>query len=167
MQPHSNRQSKVAALLRVLATLIYAFLLARSCCSRGATSEGRFFRGRGDVEYLRLLDTARRMSRGSGVPELVHALMPTGTAWSRVRRGRLVDSKQLRHDLIVRCRSSRNRFVTFLKTRRISRLTRWATANGVGAAPPFKLGRARRLPLRRGTSGLDRLLGRAMPHAPA
>ena len=43
---------------------VLAFLLVSSFALPAAQEpqfEGKFFRGQGDVEYLRLLDTARRM----------------------------------------------------------------------------------------------------------
>ncbi len=76
-------------------------LVALSASAAEQSFEGEYFCGRGDVEYLRLLDISRRMFAPD--PQYQNISMLYTTNWNGFVEGedvgRVVDSKQLRDDL--------------------------------------------------------------------
>ena len=70
-----------------LSSVTAAFLILLSPATSGAEDlfEGKYFRGRGDVEYLRLLDMARRMFEPD--PEFQNLSMLYTTNWNGLVEG--------------------------------------------------------------------------------
>ncbi len=98
MVDHHNR--------RCGAWLLIAGIILASCLPALAADAGRFegkhYRGRGDVQYLQLLDIARQnVCARPGIPEPVDALhADLERLCGRPHLECLVDSKQLRHHLL-------------------------------------------------------------------
>ena len=120
--------------------------------------EGKHYRGRGDVEYLRLLETARRMFEPD--PELQNLSMLYMPSWNGLVEGPTWDAWWIQNSYgttYAILPLLREPFVTFLQNAQDLWFDQMGDGKRVGADPAVRLGGAGRLPVRRGAAGLDRL----------
>ena len=120
--------------------------------------EGKHYRGRGDVEYLRLLETARRMFEPD--PELQNLSMLYMPSWNGLVEGPTWDAWWIQNSYgttYAILPLLREPFVTFLQNAQDLWFDQMGDGKRVGANAAHELGGARRLPVRRRAAGLDRL----------
>ncbi len=119
--------------------LILFHLLAVSLQATGpATFEGRFYRGSGDVEYLRLLDTARRMFAPD--PEFQNLAMLYRPDWNGLVEGPTWDAWWIQNSYgptYCVLPFLTEPFVTFLQNSQDLWFDQMGDGKRVGAKPPF------------------------------
>ncbi|MEK7683790.1 MAG: hypothetical protein AAB466_00040 [Verrucomicrobiota bacterium] len=123
-----------------LSSVTAAFLILLSPATSGAEDlfEGKYFRGRGDVEYLRLLDTARRMFEPD--PEFQNLSMLYTTNWNGLVEGPTWDAWWIQNSYgttyaaLPFCREP---FLTFLQNSQDLWFDQMGDGKRVGAPPPF------------------------------
>jgi hypothetical protein len=123
----------------VLTSLIYAFLVCPALPAAAAPPfEGRFFRGTGDVEYLRLLETARRMFAPD--PEFQNLSMLYMPSWNGLVEGPTWDAWWIQNSYGTTygvLPFLQEPFVTFLQNSQDLWFDQMGDGKRVGAAPPF------------------------------
>lgn len=103
-----------------------------------ATFEGRHYRGRGDVEYLRLLETARRMFEPD--PEFQNLAMLYYPAWNGLVEGPTWDAWWIQNSYGTTYSILpllREPFVTFLQNSQDLWFDQMGDGKRTGASPPF------------------------------
>ena len=123
-----------------LSSVTAAFLILLSPATSGAEDlfEGKYFRGRGDVEYLRLLDMARRMFEPD--PEFQNLSMLYTTNWNGLVEGPTWDAWWIQNSYgttyaaLPFCREP---FLTFLQNSQDLWFDQMGDGKRVGAPPPF------------------------------
>ena len=123
---------------RVGVLVLIALLGASSRAAEDAAFEGKFFRGAGDVEYLRLLDTARRMFAPD--PELQNLSMLYLPAWNGLVEGPTWDAWWIQNSYGPTygvLPFLPEPFVTFLQNSQDLWFDQMGDGQRVGAAPPF------------------------------
>ncbi|HEY5911520.1 MAG TPA: hypothetical protein VJA21_13050 [Verrucomicrobiae bacterium] len=120
-------------------------LLAVVLCAGGLATagdppqfEGKFFRGRGDLEYLRLLETARRMF--SPDPEFQNLAMLYMPGWNGLVEGPTWDAWWIQNSYgptFAVLPFLEEPFVTFLQNSQDLWFDQMGDGKRVGAAPPF------------------------------
>jgi hypothetical protein len=131
--------------LRTLAAggLMLGLILALGLCSMAAPAndssfEGKHYRGRGDVEYLRLLETARRMFEPD--PELQNLSMLYMPAWNGLVEGPTWDAWWIQNSYGTTYSILpllREPFLTFLQNAQDLWFNQMGDGKRVGANPPF------------------------------
>jgi hypothetical protein len=120
--------------LLILIALLRASLLA----AEEPTFEGKFFRGEGDVEYVRLLDTARRMFAPD--PEFQNLPMLYLPSWNGLVEGPTWDAWWIQNSYGPTygvLPFLQEPFVTFLQNSQDLWFDQMGDGQRVGAAPPF------------------------------
>jgi hypothetical protein len=137
MKPSSKTSGRTVN--RSLGLLILMALLhSPGPAARAQEFEGRFFRGRGDVEYLRLFDTARRMfAPDAEFQNLAMLYMP---AWNGLVEGPTWDAWWIQNSYGTTYSVLpflEEPFVTFLQNSQDLWFDQMGDGKRVGAAPPF------------------------------
>jgi hypothetical protein len=134
MKTHNLTQAATLAL--------FAATLAVNAAPAAATSEpqfnGKHYRGRGDVEYVRLLDTARRMFEPD--PELQNLAMLYEPKWDGFVEGPTWDAWWIQNSYGTTYSILpllREPFVTFLQHAQDLWFDQMGDGHRTGAAPPF------------------------------
>jgi hypothetical protein len=123
------------------AMLGLALVLARPSLAAAADAssfEGKHYRGRGDVEYLRLLETARRMFEPD--PELQNLSMLYMPAWNGLVEGPTWDAWWIQNSYGTTYSILpllREPFLTFLQNAQDLWFNQMGDGKRVGANPPF------------------------------
>lgn len=124
---------------RVFGSLFLLTLLsASSAAADEARFEGRFFRGTGDANYLRLLDTARRMFAPD--PEFQNLAMLYLPSWNGLVEGPTWDAWWIQNSYGTTYAALpflQEPFVTFLQHSQDLWFDQMGDGKRVGAAPPF------------------------------
>jgi len=133
---------KTPSLTRVAALAIFVATIAVTPCPAASTSEpqfdGKHYRGRGDVEYLRLLDTARRMFEPD--PELQNLAMLYEPKWDGFVEGPTWDAWWIQNSYGTTygiLPLLREPFVTFLQHAQDLWFDQMGDGHRTGAEPPF------------------------------
>ncbi len=120
------------------ATAAFFFLLSPAAIGAEDLFEGKHFRGKGDVEYLRLLDMARRMFEPD--PEFQNLSMLYTTSWNGLIEGPTWDAWWIQNSYgttyaaLPFCREP---FLTFLQNSQDLWFDQMGDGKRVGAPPPF------------------------------
>ena len=126
-------------LSRVLRATVGVLLLGPALLAAGAPAfEGRFYRGTGDVEYLRLLETARRMFAPD--PELQNLSMLYMPSWNGLVEGPTWDAWWIQNSYGTTYSALPfllEPFVTFLQNSQDLWFDQMGDGKRVGADPPF------------------------------
>src|SRR3974390_268733 len=104
----------------------------------GSRFEGKHYRGRGDVEYLRLLETARRMFEPD--PELQNLSMLYMPSWNGLVEGPTWDAWWIQNSYgttYTILPFLREPFTTFLQNAQDLWFDQMGDGKRVGGAPPF------------------------------
>ncbi len=113
-------------------------LCLRLTAAQEESFEGRFFQGTGDVEYLRLLDTARRMFAPD--PEFQNLAMLYMPAWNGLVEGPTWDAWWVQNSYgptYCALPFLQEPFVTFLQNSQDLWFDQMGDGKRVGAGPPF------------------------------
>jgi hypothetical protein len=131
-----------SSLTRVAALASFVATIAVTPCPAASTSEpqfdGKHYRGRGDVEYLRLLDTARRMFEPD--PELQNLAMLYEPKWDGFVEGPTWDAWWIQNSYGTTygiLPLLREPFVTFLQHAQDLWFDQMGDGHRTGAEPPF------------------------------
>lgn len=135
----SNLLSSCLLLLQVLATPAFAAAPTQSSnAAARAWFEGKHYRGRGDVEYLRLLETARRMFEPD--PKFQNLAMLYMPKWNGLVEGPTWDAWWIQNSYGTTYSILpllREPFVTFLQNSHDLWFDQMGDGKRVGAKPPF------------------------------
>lgn len=139
MQPHTQLKTLVKAAHGLFGVMILIPLLcAKLPAAEGALFEGKFFRGTGDTDYLRLLDTARRMfAPDAEFQNLSMLYMPS---WNGLVEGPTWDAWWIQNSYGTTYGMLpflQEPFVTFLQNSQDLWFDQMGDGKRVGAAPPF------------------------------
>ena len=139
MPPHKQSQTLMKSLLRLPALLLCTVVLcSQSPAAQEGQFEGKFFRGTGDVEYLRLLNTARRMFAPD--PEFQNLSMLYMPSWNGLVEGPTWDAWWIQNSYGTTYSVLpllQEPFVTFLQNSQDLWFDQMGDGKRVGAAPPF------------------------------
>jgi hypothetical protein len=124
--------------LRLLIAIVCVPLLCLGAASGQGEFEGKFYRGVGDTEYLRLLDVARRMFS----PDLVFQNLPMlyMPSWNGLVEGPTWDAWWVQNSYGTTYSALpflQEPFVTFLQNSQDLWFDQMGDGKRVGAAPPF------------------------------